>query len=224
MSEPNILLVEDDTRSARLISTYLNRAGFSTSHAPDGQQALSMIGADTFDLILLDILLPGIDGRKLRRIIRKESDVPIIMVTALGSREDRLEGLDGGADDYIVKPFDPDELVARVRSLLRRTKSQVRETLTCGRLSAERDSGDVLLDGEKLPVTHAQFLILWTLLRQPGVILSRNQIIEQSFSDSFEGYDRAVDSHIRRLRKILDRKGYSPIQTVYGGGYRLVCE
>ncbi len=224
MSETRILLVEDDVRSAHLVSAYLERSGLRTMHVPDGRKALEAIRTESFDLILLDIMLPGIDGSELRRIIRQDSDVPIIMVTALGSRDDRLKGLDGGADDYITKPFDPDELVARVKALLRRTRSQVRRTITCGRLSADSDTAEVFLDGARLPVTQAQFLILWTLLRQPGAVLSREQIIEQSFPDSFEGYDRAVDSHIRRLRKIIHADGFAPIQTVYGGGYRLVCE
>lgn len=224
MSETRILLVEDDARSAHLVSSYLERTGFRVLHAPDGGRALIMIREQSFDLILLDIFLPVIDGRELLQTIRKESDVPVIMVTALGSRNDRLEGLEGGADDYIVKPFDPDELVARVKALLRRTKSQIRETLSCGALRAERDSSKVYLNGTELAVTQAQFLILWTFLRQPGVVLTREQIIEQSFTGSFEGYDRAVDSHIRRLRKIIHTENFTPIQTVYGGGYRLVCE
>ncbi len=224
MSETTILLVEDDARSAHLVSSYLERAGFRVLHAPDGGRALIMIREQSFDLILLDILLPVIDGRELLQTIRKESDVPVIMVTALGSRDDRLEGLEGGADDYIVKPFDPDELVARVKALLRRTKNQIREILSCGELRAERDSSKVYLNGTELAVTQAQFLILWTFLRQPGVVLTREQIIEQSFTGTFEGYDRAVDSHIRRLRKIIHTEGFTPIHTVYGGGYRLVCE
>lgn len=224
MNETRILLVEDDIRSARLVSSYLQRSGFKTLHAADGKQALDIFQSETFDLVLLDILLPALDGRELQRIIREESDVPIIMLTALGSRDDRLNGFAGGADDYIVKPFDPDVLIARIKALLRRSRSTVRQTLNCGRLSAEWGSAKVLLDGVQIPVTQAQFLILWTLLLQPGVILSREQIIEQAFSGMHEGYDRAIDSHIKRLRKILHREGFSPIQTVYGGGYRLVCD
>jgi len=173
---------------------------------------------------VLDLMLPGLDGREVCRLLRRESGVPIIMVTAMGMPPDRIAGLDLGADDYISKPFDPDELVARVRSVLRRSAGRAQLVLTCGPLTLDEARQSVTLRGEPLPLSPAQRKVLGTLMRHCGQVLSREQLIAQSFGADFEASDRAVDTHIRRLRGIIHTEAYRPIQTVYGVGYRFQAE
>jgi DNA-binding response OmpR family regulator len=222
--EARILIIEDDRRIAELIRRYIEAAGFKALTAFDGNTGLNLARSERPDVILLDLMLPGRSGNDVCRILRRESSVPIIMLTARGAREDKIQGLDGGADDYMVKPFDPDELIVRIRALLRRSRSQVRRRLDCGPLTLDEDRETVSLRGEDLSLSHAQFLVLSTLIRQPGMVFSRNQIIDQAFGGDYNAYDRAIDTHIRRLRKIIHRDGFEPIETVYGAGYRMRCQ
>ncbi|MBI9107011.1 MAG: response regulator transcription factor [Spirochaetales bacterium] len=218
-----ILIVEDEARSAKWLKTYLERAGFCAEIAYDGQTGLNIARRINPDLILLDLMLPVLSGTEVCRILRKESDVPIIMLTARGSMEDRINGLDGGADDYIVKPFEPEEVIVRIKAVLRRTMGTMKKKLTCGPISIEEEKETVFIGEQPISLSHVQFAIFLVFIKNPGVVLTRGQIIEQAFDNDFDAYERAIDTHIRRLRKLIHRNGFEPIQTVYGGGYKLVC-
>jgi two-component system OmpR family response regulator len=221
--EAKILIVEDEIRSAKWMQTYLERAGFITIVAHDGQTGLSIARSEKPDLILLDLMLPVLSGSELCRILRLDSDVPIIMLTAKGSIDDRITGIEGGADDYIVKPFEPDEVVVRINAILRRTMGKMKKILNCGLISVDEECETVYIGKEIVLLSHTQFAILLFLLKNQGVVFTRGQIIEQVFNESFDAYERAIDTHIRRLRKLIHRNGFEPIKTVYGGGYKLVC-
>ena len=219
----SVLIIEDEPRTAKWIKIYLERADFTAEIADNGQEGLLKARSIKPDLILLDLMLPRLNGMELCRILRCESDVPIIMLTARGTKEDRLDGFDGGADDYIVKPFDPDELVVRVRAVLRRSKGEIRNILTCGKLSIDESARLVSFNGQEIKLSRAQFDILITFMRHPNILLTRSQLIEQAFSNDFDAFDRAIDTHIRRLRKLIHIGDFQPIQTIYGAGYKLVC-
>lgn len=219
-----VLIIEDDSRIADWIKIYFSRAGFMVEVAYDGKKGLQMARALCPDLVVLDVMLPGIDGMDVCEILRMESDVPIIMLTAKGDHPDRVQGLERGADDYIVKPFDADELVARARAVLRRYEGRVQATIKCGKLSLNERKHQVLWEGQIIALSHAQFSILATLMRHPHQVLSRAQLISLALNDVFEGTERAIDTHIRRLRKILHREDFQPIKTVYGAGYKFCCE
>ena len=221
--ESTILVVEDERRSAEWICTYLERENYRTLIAYDGKDGLEIARNEKPDLIVLDVMLPGMSGTEVCRTLREESEVPIVMLTARGGRDDKLMGFGQGADDYIVKPFDPDELVVRIKALLRRSRSANHRSAVCGPLMLDIDSEEATLDGRPLELSHAQFAILSVLIGHPGIILTRNQIIHHAFDDNYDAFDRAIDTHIRRIRKIIHREGFEPIKTVYGAGYKLVC-
>ena len=219
-----VLIIEDDTRIANWVKVYFERAGFSAEVAHDGEFGLELARALAPDLVVLDLTLPRLDGVDLCRILRQESDVPIIMLTAREAHADRIIGLDGGADDYIVKPFDPDEVIARAGAVLRRVKGRVQQVLTRGNITLNETTRSVTVDGEPVALSQAQTALLSTLMRHPNQVLSRDQLISLAFNDEFDGLDRAIDSQIARLRRQLNRNGRQPIQTVYGAGYRFVAE
>lgn len=175
-------------------------------------------------LIVLDLMLPRLDGMALCRILRRESDVLIIMLTAREAHADRINGLESGADDYVVKPFDPDEVVARAKAVLRRVSDRVRQTLTCGNITLDIATERVTVDGQAIDLSHAQFVLLAVFMRHPDQVLTRDQLIALAFDNDFDGFDRAIDNHIHRLRKQIEREGQQPIQTVYGAGYKFVVE
>ncbi len=222
MNHP-ILVIEDDTSAARWIKVYLERAGYSVVLAHDGITGLEMARIDTPSLILLDLMLPGLDGMEICRILRNESDIPIIMLTARGAKRDKIDGLDSGADDYIVKPFDPDELIVRIKSVLRRYKGHFKKIIKCGLLHLDTETHEITLEGELISLSKAQYTIMAVFMNHPNIILSRNQLIDQAFDNDFEAFDRAIDSHIRRLRKLIHHENYKPLKTVYGAGYKLEC-
>jgi two-component system response regulator ResD len=217
------LIIEDDKRIANWIKIYFERAGFSVEIAHDGEIGLKLARSLTPDLIVLDLMLPRLDGMELCCILRRESDVPIIMLTAKGRQPDRIHGLESGADDYIVKPFDPEELVARAKAVLRRYIGRVRQTLTCGILTLDETTQQVMLDDQPINLSQAQFAILAAFMRHPNQVLTRDQLISLAFDD-FDAFDRAIDTHIRRLRKLIHLADFQPIQTVYGAGYKFVVE
>ena len=217
-----VLIVEDDRRIAEWVQTYLERAGFTAEIARDGRAGLDRARKMKPDLVILDLTLPYLDGVSLCETLRRESDVPIIMLTAREAPSDRIRGLESGADDYIVKPFEPDEVVARVEAVLRRVHGTVPEVITAGNISLNPTAGTVTVSGETVTLTQAQFALLATFLHHQGHVLSRDQLIELSF-DEFDGFDRAIDTQIARLRKRIERGGSQPIQTVYGAGYRFVA-
>ena len=219
-----VLIIEDDARIANWVRVYFERAGFAAEVTHDGESGLALARDLAPDLVILDLALPRLDGVDLCRTLRRESDVPIIMLTAREAHADRIVGLDSGADDYVVKPFDPDELIARAEAVLRRVQGKVQQVLTAGSITLNETTGVVTVDAEPVPLSQAQIALLSTFMRHPNRVLTRDQLISLTFNDEFDGFDRAIDSQIARLRKQINRNGKQPIQTVYGAGYRFAVE
>lgn len=220
-----ILVVDDEPGVVRLARDYLEKHGFRVISAADGPTALAAARRERPDLIVLDLMLPGMDGREVCRALRRESDVPIIMLTALAEESDQVAGLELGADDYVAKPFSPRALVARVRATLRRAHGQLEPpaVIRAGRLEINTRHYGVLLDGQPLHLTPNEFKLLEALARHPGQTLTREQLLEALHGPAYANFDRSVDSHIKNLRRKLDSEADSPswIETVYGVGYRL---
>ncbi len=219
-----ILVVDDEPKIVQLACDYLEKSGFKVLTSGDGQQALVITRQEHPDLIVLDLMLPGMDGLDVCRAIRRESDVPIIMLTARAEETDQLIGLELGADDYITKPFSPRALVARVRALLRRTQGNLlqQEIFIVGDLELDLLRKQLSLKGEIIHLTRSEFLLLETLAKHPGQPLSREQLLEKLHGVVFDGVDRSVDSHIKNLRRKIEPDPAHPIyiQTVYGFGYK----
>ena len=219
-----VLIIEDDTRIADWVKVYFERAGFSAEVAHDGESGLGLARRLTPDLIILDLVLPRLDGVDVCNVLRRESDVPIIMLTAREAPAERVIGLDSGADDYIVKPFDPEEVIARSEAVLRRVKGRVQQVLRRGNITLNETTRSVTVDGEPVDLSQAQIDLLSTFMRHPNQVLTRDQLISLTFNHESHGFDRAIDSQVARLRKQISRDGSQPIQTVYGAGYRFVAE
>ena len=219
-----VLIIEDDRRIASWIKVYFERAGFIAEIAYDGQSGLTDARRLAPDLIILDLMLPRLSGIEVCNILRDESDVPIIMLTAKETHSDRIKGLDSGADDYIVKPFNPDEVVARAKAVLRRVHSEVQQGLNCGNISLNATTQSVTINERPVSLSQTQFALLAAFMRHPNQVLTRDQLITLALDDEFDGFDRAIDNHILRLRKQLANEGHQPIQTVYGAGYRFAAE
>jgi two-component system alkaline phosphatase synthesis response regulator PhoP len=221
-----VLVVDDEARIVTLVRDYLERAGFHVLTARDGEMAMTVARVEQPDLIILDLMLPGVDGLDVCRRLRRESGVPIIMLTARVEESDRIVGLELGADDYVTKPFSPGELVARVRATLRRVTGEVgpATTLRVGDVELDTASLEATVAGEPVDLTPTEFQLLATLVRQPGRIFSREQLLEALHGLAFEGYDRSIDSHIKNLRRKIEPNPRQPcyLQTVYGVGYRFV--
>lgn len=220
-----ILLVEDEKTIREAVAAYLEREGYWVTAAADGQEALDAFPKHRFDLVVLDLMLPIVSGEQVCRTIRNTSDVPIIMLTAKGEVEDRIIGLELGADDYLVKPFSPRELVARVRALLRRAHAESepqREILTFGDLVIDVAGHKVMVKGEEADLTASEFKLLTTLSRYPGRVYSRMELVEKVLGYDFEGYERTIDSHVKNLRAKIGDDPRDPtwIYTVHGVGYR----
>ncbi len=219
-----ILVVDDERKMVKLVRTYLEGAGFRVVVAYDGQEALTIFRHEQPDLIVLDLLLPEIDGLDVARAIRRTSNVPIIMLTARAEETDRLIGLELGADDYMVKPFSPRELVARVRAVLRRVGAGPAQSqlITAGALALDLGRREARLAGQPIPLTTAQFDLLTVLAQHPGQVFSRMQLLDAVQGEAFEGYERTVDAHIKNLRRALGDDPRDPryILTVRGIGYK----
>ena len=220
-----ILLVEDEKTIREAVVAYLEREGYWVTPAEDGEVALTEFEKHRFDLVVLDLMLPKVSGEVVCERIRERSDVPIIMLTAKGQEEDRISGLELGADDYLVKPFSPRELVARVRALLRRAhveEEPQRDRLAYGELEIDVSGHRVFLGGEELELTASEFKLLLTLARYPGRVYSRMELVEKVLGYDFEGYERTIDSHVKNLRAKLNDDPRDPtfIYTVHGVGYR----
>jgi two-component system response regulator RegX3 len=220
-----ILLVEDEKSIRQAVAAYLEREGYWVTPAEDGQAALEEFEKHKFDVIVLDLMLPKVSGEEVCRRIRNASDVPIIMLTAKGEEEDRIAGLELGADDYLVKPFSPRELVARVRALLRRAHVESepqRDRLVFGQLQIDVTGHKAFLGDKELDLTASEFKLLTTLARYPGRVYSRMELVEKVLGYDFEGYERTIDSHVKNLRAKLDDDPRDPtyIYTVHGVGYR----
>jgi DNA-binding response OmpR family regulator len=224
MENARILVVEDDRKTAELVALYLRHAGYRVEMEPDGRRALARIAAEAFDLFIFDVMLPGVDGLALCREVRRRGAGAIILLTARVREEERVAGLDLGADDYVPKPFSPKELVARVRAVLRRAPPAGEEILVRGALALDGARRAVTLDGRGVDLTATEFALLFTLARRPGVVLSRAQLLEHLPGGAEETLDRTVDVHVRNLRRKLEADPAAPevIQTVIGAGYRFV--
>lgn len=225
MSGKRVLVVDDDIKTVELVKLYLNRDGYRVFTAYDGEEALRLARESRPDLIVLDLMLPKIDGLEVCRTLRKESDVPIIMLTAMTTDDDRLKGLDLGADDYVTKPFSPRELAARVRAVLRRMPGERGpEKIEHGTLLVDFQKHEASLDNRPLNLTPIEFKLLGAMIKEPGRVFSRAQIIEKALGYDFEGFDRTIDVHILKLRRKLEPDPRHPrfIKTVYGAGYKLL--
>ncbi len=228
MSEaPSIfaLLVEDDARLAALTQEYLQRHGVLVTVAPDGDQGLAEARRQRFDVVLLDIMLPGLSGLEVCQKLREQSDVPIIMITARTEEADRVVGLELGADDYVPKPFSPRELLARMRAQIRRARGQAgptNKTVRIGQLVLDSGARQAELYGAVLELTSYEFSLLYALAERAGRVLSRDQLMELAKGNAEEAFDRSIDVHISRLRHKLGSRGRELIKTVRGVGYQFV--
>ncbi len=219
-----VLVVDDEAQIVKVLRAYLEKAGYHVVTAADGNAALAVFRQSHPDFVILDLNLPGMDGLDVCRALRKESNVPILMLTARVEETDRLIGLELGADDYVVKPFSPREVVARVRTIFRRASAEPvkAEVIQAGELVIDLGGHSVSRSNQPVDLTPTEFEILVTLANQPKRVLSRMQIMEQALGESFEGYERTIDAHIKNLRNKLEpeRKKSSYIHTVFGVGYK----
>jgi DNA-binding response OmpR family regulator len=217
-----ILLVEDDARLAKMVSDYLAEAGFRVTHAGTGADAENRLRRDTFDALVLDLMLPDTDGLDLCRRVRAGSAIPVLMLTARGDPLDRVVGLELGADDYLPKPFEPRELLARLRAILRRgPAAPAADVLRFGRLEIDRAAREVRIDGEMRPVTGFQFTLLVAMAERAGRVLSREALMDLTRGEALEEYDRSIDVHVSRLRAAIEADPKKPrrILTLRGAGY-----
>ena len=218
-----ILLVEDDCRLAEMLSEYLGAAGFRVAIALLGASALEQLAGAGHDAIVLDLMLPDMDGLDLCRRLRAKSDIPILMLTARGDATDRIVGLELGADDYLPKPFEPRELLARLRAILRRRRNGSSDSrpLCFGRLEIDRASHALRLDGEPCVMTSYQFTLLLALAENAGRVLSREALMDLVKSEQLESFDRSIDVHVSRIRAVIEDDPKQPrrIITVRGAGY-----
>ncbi len=224
MAGKRVLVVDDDVRTVELVKLYLSRDGYRVLTAYDGIEALRLARESHPDLIVLDLMLPGIDGLQICRTLRAESNVPIIMLTARTTDQDKLTGLNLGADDYVTKPFSPRELAARVRAVLRRFPGEHGpDEIKCGELIVNFLRHEASLAGKPLNLTEVEFKLLGVFAKEPGRVFSRAQLIEKAIGYDFEGFDRTIDVHILNLRRKLEPNPNRPIyiRTVYGAGYKL---
>ena len=219
---PRILLIEDDQRLAEMVSSYLGEAGFSVTRAATGNAGIALAGRDAFDALVLDLMLPDIDGLEVCRRVRARAGTPILMLTARGDAMDRVVGLEMGADDYLPKPFEPRELLARLKAILRRRSGdEPREVLRFGRLQIDPGALEVRLDGEPRALTSHQFALLLVLARHAGRVMSREAIMDLLRHERLEAFDRSIDVHISRIRAAIEDNPKKPrrVITVRGAGY-----
>ena len=218
-----ILVIEDEKKISDIVSRYLQREGFKTLLADTGEKALKLL-KEPFDLVILDLMLPDISGEELCNIIRETSDAPVIMLTAKSGEEDRIRGLGLGADDYVVKPFSPRELVARVNAHLRRSRKSLKRVMSFnnGLMTMDTENRETKKDGVSVFLTPTEFRILMALAEKPGKVMSRLHMINIVQGYDFEGFDRTIDAHIKNLRHKIEDNPRNPtfIKTVYGVGYK----
>jgi len=219
-----ILVVDDEPKITRLVRDYLESAGFTVVTAADGQEALMRVRTERPDLVVLDLGLPQLDGLDVTRRLRRESDLPIIMLTARDDETDKLVGLELGADDYVTKPFSPRELVARVRAVLRRRdRDGSDDQLRAGALTLDVPRMRLEVDGRAVDLTATEFSLLAAMARQPGRVFTRSQLLDAIHGVAFESYERAIDAHVKNIRRKVEPDPHDPryLLTVYGVGYRL---
>lgn len=220
-----VLVVDDELKIREIVRLYLEQDGFLVYEAQDGEEALEVFQEVQPDLVILDLMLPQIPGEELARTIRQYSDIPIIMLTAKTSEEDRIRGLEDGADDYVTKPFSPKELVARVNAVLRRNLRREQEEVTSGDqvIRINRIKHEVTINDEQVALTPTEYRLLLVFLRNPGIVFSRTKLAEHVFGWDYAGYEESIYVHIKNLRKKMGshtKNAY--IQTAYGVGYRWV--
>ena len=225
MSQKSVLIVDDDVKLVELLELYFQKDGFTVYTANDGLTALKVARDKNPDILVLDLMLPGMDGWDICRTLRRDSEVPILMLTARDEESDRLIGLEIGADDYVTKPFSPKEVVARVKAILRRTKGAAIKPaqVHIGDVVMNLEQYQVTKGGHPIELTPTEFKILELLATNPGRVFSRLQIVEQTQGYSFEGYERTIDAHVKNLRRKIENNSKEPefIQTVYGVGYKM---
>jgi DNA-binding response OmpR family regulator len=218
-----LLLIEDDSRLAEMVGEYLGKAGFHVIHAENGTRGLALHGREPVDAVILDLMLPDTDGLEICRQIRARSDSPILMLTARGDPMDRVVGLEMGADDYLPKPFEPRELLARLRAILRRRRAGPTQSdvLRYGRLEIDRGSREVRLDGSPRPLTGYQFALLLALAERAGRVMSRDALMDLVKGEAIEAFDRSIDVHVSRIRAAIEDDPRKPrrVITVRGMGY-----
>ena len=219
-----ILIVDDEPKITRLVRDYLESAGFGVLTAGDGREALMRVRTERPDLVILDLGLPQLDGLDVARSLRRDGDLPIIMLTARDDETDKLIGLELGADDYVTKPFSPRELVARVRAVLRRhDRGASDEVLRAGALTLDVPRMRLDVDGRVIELTATEFGLLAAMARQPGRVFTRSQLLDAIHGIAFESYERAIDAHVKNIRRKIEANPHDPqhLLTVYGVGYRL---
>jgi DNA-binding response OmpR family regulator len=220
-----ILIVDDEPKIVRLVADYLEAGGYAVITARTGDEALMRVRTERPDLVVLDLGLPSLDGLDVTRAIRRDGELPIIMLTARDDETDRIIGLELGADDYVTKPFSPRELVARVRAVLRRHASSgsAAETLSVGDLALDVPRMRLTRAGEPVELTATEFALLVALARQPGRVFTRSQLLDAIHGVAFASYERAIDAHVKNIRRKLETDPRSPryLLTVHGVGYRL---
>jgi len=217
-----ILLIDDDARLAAMVSEYLGAAGYRVTTAASGASGLERLGAQSYDALVLDLSLPDMDGLEVCRRLRARSDLPVLMLTARGEATDRIVGLELGADDYLPKPFEPRELLARLKALLRRAKRGANDSLLrFGQLEIDRDARAVRVAGEEKPLTSFQFGLLVALAENAGRVLSRDTLMDLLKGETLEAFDRSIDVHVSRIRAAIEDDAKKPrrIITVRGAGY-----
>ena len=220
---PTILIVDDEPKITRLVADYLERSGFTVSVAHDGGEALMRARTERPALVVLDLGLPGLDGLDVTRQLRRDGDVPILMLTARDDETDRIIGLELGADDYVTKPFSPRELVARVRAILRRRDRAASEVLRAAALVLDVPRMRLEVDGRPVELTATEFSLLAAMAREPGRVFTRSQLLDAVHGMAIESYERAIDAHVKNIRRKIEPDPRHPrhLLTVYGVGYRL---
>lgn len=217
----NILVADDDLFIRELVAIYLKKEGYTVLEANDGVEAVNILSECTIHLCIIDVMMPNKNGWELCKEIRKLYDLPILMVTAKGESEDKIKGFQQGTDDYIVKPFDIHEVIMRVKALLRRYKINTTDRVTIGNVIIDANSMEVSINQQPILFPLKEFQLLYKLASHPGQVFSRDQLIEEIWGSDFEGYDRTVDSHIKKIRKKISRQMAFDIVTIRGLGYRL---
>jgi DNA-binding response OmpR family regulator len=217
-----ILMIEDDARLSEMVGDYLGKSGFRVTVSGTAAEGVARLANESFDALVLDLMLPDMDGLEVCRRVRAGSDLPILMLTARGDATDRVVGLELGADDYLPKPFDPRELLARLRAILRRrSPGRAADILRFGRLEIDRGARVVRLDGEERPLTSYQFALLIAFAERPGRVMSRDELMDLVKGEQLEAFDRSIDVHVSRIRAAIEDDPKRPrrIITVRGAGY-----
>lgn len=226
MPQLQVLVVDDEWNMRNLLRIYLQREGFAVSEARTGREALDVLEQQRIDMVVLDVMMPDMDGWQVLRTIRESSRIPVLMLTARSDTKDKVQGLDGGADDYLTKPFEPEELAARLRSLLRRSgvpvEQSANETLSFPGLKIVPQAREVRILERPVDFTQKEFDLLSTLARAGQRVFTRDDLVYQLWGEDYEGETRVVDTHIKNIREKLQKAGlsYNPIQTVWGLGYK----